>query len=195
MQPSVQGEVTRDERERSLGQQAHVFWLTGLSGAGKSTLAVLLERALMEHGFRTMHLDGDVLRNGINKDLGFSPADRKENLRRTGALNKVLFDAGLVTINALVSPYRSDRDDVRSLFPAGCFSEVHVKADIAVCESRDPKGLYRKARAGEIGEFTGISAPYEEPEQPELLLDTSTGTLEESFSKLLAFALKRLGRA
>ncbi|MFM2207441.1 MAG: adenylylsulfate kinase [Bacteroidota bacterium] len=195
MHPTAQGEVTRAERERSLGQQAHVFWLTGLSGAGKSTLAVLLERALLERGFRTMYLDGDVLRSGINKDLGFSPADRKENLRRTGALNKVLFDAGLVTINALISPYRSDREEVRSLFPVGFFSEIHVKADIAVCESRDPKGLYRRARAGEISEFTGVSAPYEEPEQPDLLLDTSAGTVEESLAKLLAFALKRLGRA
>lgn len=186
-------EVIRTDREKALGQQAHVFWMTGLSGSGKTTLGVLLERTLLERGFKTMYLDGDVLREGLNRDLGFSPQDRKENIRRTGAVNKLLFDSGLVVINAFISPYRSDRAAVRALFPEGRFSEIHVKADLAVCEARDPKGLYRKARAGEISAFTGISAPYEDPVSPELLIETGAGSVDASFSALLDFTLKRLG--
>ncbi|MFM2134842.1 MAG: adenylyl-sulfate kinase [Bacteroidota bacterium] len=193
MSDSLLQEVARSDREKSLGQQAHVFWMTGLSGSGKTTLGSLLERALMERGYKTMYLDGDVLRGSLNSDLGFSPEDRKENIRRTGAVNKVLFDAGLIVINAFISPYRSDRAAVRSLFGEGNFSEIHIKADLAVCEARDPKGLYRRARAGEIAGFTGISAPYEEPLSPELLLDTGAGSLENTFQTLLEFSLKRLG--
>lgn len=185
-------EVTRSDREQALGQQAHVFWMTGLSGSGKTTLGLLLERALLQRGFKTMYLDGDVLREGLNSDLGFSPDDRRENIRRTGAVNKVLFDAGLIVLNAFIAPYRSDRAAVRSLFPEGRFSEIHIKAELAVCEARDPKGLYRKARAGEIADFTGISAPYEEPVSPELLIETGADSVEASFFALLDFVLKRL---
>ena len=185
-------EVVRSERERSLGQLAHIFWLTGLSGSGKSTLGARLERSLQERGFKTMYLDGDVLRSGLNRDLGFGPDDRKENIRRTGELNKVLFEAGLVVINALISPYRSDREMVRGLFPEGRFSEVYVKADLSVCEARDPKGLYRRARSGEIREFTGITAPYEEPVAPDLLVASGTTGVDASLAVLLEFALGRL---
>lgn len=184
--------IGADDRERTMGQHAHVFWLTGLSGSGKSTLAVLLENALQEKGFRTMLLDGDVLRQGLNSDLGFTASDRQENIRRTGHLNRVLFDAGLIIINAFISPFESDRRMVRSLFPTDRFSEVYIKADLAVCESRDPKGMYRRARAGELKEFTGIDAPYEAPLQAELVIETGSYSKEVSLEQLINFALIRL---
>jgi adenylylsulfate kinase len=180
------GHVTREERERLLRQRGATVWLTGLSGSGKSSIAVAAEKALVENGHAAYVLDGDNIRHGLNKNLGFSPADRSENIRRIGEVAKLFTDAGLLVFTSFISPYRADRDAVRALFAPGDFLEVFVSASVEVCESRDVKGLYRKARAGEIPEFTGVSAPYEPPERPELVLDTARQTLEESVRALLA---------
>jgi adenylylsulfate kinase len=179
--------VTRAEREKLLKQRGVTVWLTGLSGSGKSTIAVGAERALLERGRLAYVLDGDNVRHGLNKNLGFSPADRSENIRRIGEVAKLFTDAGIVTLTSFISPYRQDRDAVRAILAPGDFLEVYVAASLETCESRDVKGLYRKARAGEIPEFTGISAPYEEPEKPELVLDTNRQTAEESVGRLLGF--------
>ena len=186
--------LTAADRERSLGQLAHVFWLTGLSGSGKSTLAVQLEQALQEQGYKTMLLDGDHVRNGLNKDLGFSDEDRSENIRRIGELNRLFLEAGIITINAFISPFQSDRNSVRELLPSGRFSEIYIAADLSTCETRDVKGLYRKARNGEISSFTGITSPYEIPVNPELVLHTGQETVEYSMSRLLDYALGKVGR-
>ncbi|MEY4595492.1 MAG: adenylylsulfate kinase [Bacteroidota bacterium] len=186
--------LTAADRERSLGQLAHVFWLTGLSGSGKSTLAVQLEQALQEQGYKTMLLDGDHVRNGLNKDLGFSDEDRSENIRRIGELNRLFLEAGIITINAFISPFHSDRNSVRELLPSGRFSEIYIAADLSTCETRDVKGLYRKARNGEISSFTGITSPYEIPVNPELVLHTGQETVEYSMSRLLDYALGKVGR-
>jgi len=167
------------ERAAIKGQNPCVVWLTGLSGSGKSTLANAVECRLIEQGHHTMLLDGDNIRHGLNKDLGFTEADRIENIRRIGEVAKLMVEAGLIVITAFISPYQADRELVRNLFPKGRFIEVHLSTPLEVCEQRDPKGMYRKARRGEISNFTGISAPYEEPEQPELRLDTSTATVED----------------
>jgi adenylylsulfate kinase len=177
--------VTREDRERLLGQKGATVWLTGLSGSGKSTIAVAAERALVERGHLAFILDGDNVRHGLNKNLGFSPADRTENIRRIGEVAKLFTEAGLLVFTSFISPYRADRDLVRALHPAGRFLEVHVAASLETCESRDVKGLYQRARAGEIPEFTGISAPYEAPERPELVLDTNQQAVEESVRALL----------
>src|SRR5512144_1533567 len=153
------GAVTREDREQLNGHKGCTVWLTGLSGSGKSTIAVDLEKRLCERGVRTYILDGDNIRHGLNKNLGFSPADRAENIRRIGEVAKLFTDAGAVTITAFVSPYRSDRAAVRALLGPADFVEVFVDAPLEVCEARDPKGLYKRARAGEIEEFTGVSAP------------------------------------
>jgi adenylylsulfate kinase len=181
------GHVTRAEREKLLKQRGVTVWLTGLSGSGKSTIAVGAERVLLERGRLAYVLDGDNIRHGLNKNLGFSPADRSENIRRIGEVAKLFTDAGIVTLTSFISPYRQDRDAVRAILAPGDFLEVYVAASLETCEARDVKGLYRKARAGEIPEFTGISAPYEEPEKPELVLDTNRQTVEESVSRLLGF--------
>lgn len=160
-------------REALNGHGAWLLWLTGLSGAGKSTLAEALEARLLARGIRAIHLDGDHLREGLCADLGFSPEARRENLRRAGALAQWLVEAGCGVIASFVSPYRADRDRIRGLFEPGTFAEVHVKCPLEVCEHRDPKGLYARARSGALPDFTGISAPYEEPLAPELVLDTS----------------------
>ena len=164
--------VTQSERESILGQKGAVIWLTGLSASGKSTIARRAEQLLLERGVATYVLDGDNIRFGLNKDLGFAPADRTENIRRIGEVGKLFADACVITLTAFISPYRADRDKVRELMPAGSFFEVYVHAPIEVCEARAPKGLYKKARAGQIPEFTGISAPYEEPAAAELVLRT-----------------------
>lgn len=175
-------------REALNGHGAWLLWLTGLSGAGKSTLAEALEARLLARGIRAIHLDGDQLREGLCADLGYSPEARRENLRRAGALAQWLMDAGCGVVASFVSPYRADRDRIRSLFPPGAFAEVHVKCPLEVCERRDPKGLYARARSGALADFTGISAPYEEPLAPELVLDTSAMTREACLAELEALA-------
>jgi adenylylsulfate kinase len=184
--------VSKDERERISGHRGCTVWFTGLSGSGKSTLANLLEKALWERGVRAFVLDGDNIRHGLNKDLGFSPKDRTENIRRIGEVAKLFTEAGVVNITAFISPYRADRDLVRQIMKAGDFIEVHVHCELDECERRDPKGLYKKARAGQIPEFTGISAPYEAPEKPELTVNTTKETPEQSVEQLLGY-LERKG--
>ena len=178
-------DVTQEERQNILGQKGAVVWLTGLSASGKSTIARRAEQLLLERGVVVYVLDGDNIRFGLNKDLGFSPADRTENIRRIGEVAKLFADACVVTLTAFISPYRADRDSVRAIMPEGTFFEVFVHADLAVCEDRDPKGLYKKARAGQIPEFTGISAPYEEPAAPEMIIRTGEGTVDECAMQIL----------
>jgi len=182
-----EGHVTRSEREKVLGQRGVTVWLTGLSGSGKSTVAIAAEQVALSKGKLAYVLDGDNVRHGLNKNLGFSPEDRTENIRRIGEVAKLFNDAGIVVFTAFISPYREDRDAVRELVPEGDFVEVFVDADVATCEDRDPKGLYKKARAGEIPEFTGISAPYEAPERPELVLDTGAQSVQESVERLVGY--------
>jgi len=181
-----QGAVTRDDRNKLNGHRGCTVWLTGLSGSGKSTIAVDLEKRLLERGVRTYILDGDNIRHGLNKNLGFSPEDRTENIRRIGEVAKLFTEAGLVTLTAFISPYRADRDQVRAVMQEGDFVEVFVDCPVEVCEERDVKGLYKKARAGEIKEFTGISAPYEAPEKPELTINTAGQSVEESAKQIMA---------
>jgi adenylylsulfate kinase len=163
------------------------MWFTGLSGSGKSTIAVALEKALWDRGVRSYILDGDNVRHGLNADLGFSPDDRTENIRRIGEVAKLFTDAGVVNLTAFISPYRSDRDRVRGIMQPGDFVEVYVDCPIEECERRDVKGLYKKARAGQIPEFTGISAPYEAPEKPELVLRTGELSEEQSVAVCLRY--------
>ena len=181
------GQIGRPEREKLLGQKGATIWLTGLSGSGKSTVAVAAEAELVNRGRLSYVLDGDNVRHGLNSNLGFSPEDRTENIRRIGEVSKLFTDSGVIVFTSFISPYRADRDQARALFEKGDFIEVYVKADVETCEGRDPKGLYKKARAGEIPEFTGISAPYEEPNAPELVLDTANQTVEESVVELVSF--------
>ena len=166
--------------------QPGVLWFTGLSGAGKSTLAMALERRLFDEGYQVYVLDGDNVRSGLNANLGFSPEDRAENIRRVGEVAALLADAGMIVISAFISPYRADRERAREAAGDG-FHEIFIKADVATCESRDPKGLYKRARAGEIAEFTGVSAPYEEPADPELVVDTSGRDVEPCLDELVAY--------
>ncbi len=172
----VEHQVSIEARQRRNGHRGGVLWFTGLSGAGKSTIAVALERRLFNLGYQVYVLDGDNLRGGINADLGFSPEDRAENIRRVGELAALMSRAGTLVVTAFISPYRSDRARARAA--AGTFHEIHIKADLEICERRDPKGLYARARAGEIPDFTGVSAPYEAPEAPELVIDTAAGDVE-----------------
>ena len=169
----VAGKVDATQRAEVTGHVGQTIWFTGLSGSGKSTLAFAVEQALIGLGIATYVLDGDNIRMGLNRDLGFSPAERSENIRRIGEVCCLFQDAGLVVLTAFISPYRSDRDGVRAIHPTGAFTEVHVDTPLAVCEQRDVKGLYAKARSGEILDFTGISAPYEKPAAPDLRIDTS----------------------
>jgi adenylylsulfate kinase len=179
--------VTRSARAHQRGHRSAILWFTGLSGAGKSTLANAVNSALFEQGLACYVLDGDNIRHGLCKDLGFSDADREENIRRIGEVAKLFVDAGVVALTAFVSPFKADRDKVRALVEPGDFIEIHCAADLAVCEQRDTKGLYAKARAGEIKEFTGISSPYEAPEAPELLVDTGSQNLEACVAQVLAY--------
>ncbi|MHA7837334.1 MAG: adenylyl-sulfate kinase [bacterium] len=185
-----EGQVTREDRQKLLGQRGCTIWLTGLSGSGKSTIAVAAEKALAERGRLTYILDGDNVRHGLNANLGFSPEDRTENIRRIGEVAKLFTDAGVIVFSSFISPYRADRDAVRKIMGEGDFIEAHVNASVDTCEGRDVKGLYKKARAGEIPEFTGISAPYEAPERPEVVLDTNGQTVEESVGELVAYLEK-----
>lgn len=180
------GLVSPAERARLLGQGPATVWLTGLSGSGKSTLAFALEKALIERGRPAYVLDGDNIRHGLNRDLGFSAADRSENIRRIAEVARLFNDAGLIVIAAFISPYRQDRATAREIVGHDRFVETYLCAGLDVCEQRDPKGLYKQARAGRIPEFTGISAPYEAPESPELTLDTGRFTVAESVQAVLA---------
>jgi len=181
------GSVAREEREKLLGQRGVTLWLTGLSGSGKSTIAVAAERALIDRGHLAYVLDGDNVRHGLNKNLGFSPEDRTENIRRIGEVAKLFTEAGLIVFTSFISPYRSDRDAVRALMRDGDFVEAYVSAPLDTCEGRDVKGLYKKARAGQIPEFTGISAPYEAPERPELVIHTDRQSVEESVVQVIDY--------
>lgn len=183
--------VTRAMRAQRVRQQPVVVWFTGLSGAGKSTIANALEAWLYDHGHSSYLLDGDNVRHGLNRDLGFSDRDREENIRRIGEVAKLFADAGLIALTAFISPFRRDRDLVRALMPAGEFIEIHVATSLAVCESRDPKGLYRKARHGQIANFTGIDSPYEMPESPELIIDTAECSLEAAVMQIVTFLRAR----
>jgi len=183
--------VPRAERETRNGHQSAVMWLTGLSGSGKSTIAKELERRLFERGCQTMMLDGDNVRHGLSGDLGFSGRDRKENIRRVGEVARLFFEQGTLTLCTFVSPYQEDRDRVRSLIPDDRFFEVHVACDIEVCKERDPKGLYEKAEKGEIANFTGISAPYEEPESPEVVVHSDTDDVDACVDQLVSVLEER----
>ena len=181
----TRGKVTSEDRARQNQHSGCVVWLTGLSAAGKSTIATELERELFSQGKHAFVLDGDNMRHGLCSDLAFSPEDRKENIRRIGEVAKLFAEAGFVCITAFISPYRSDRDLARRIAPAGKFIEVFLNAPVEVCEQRDPKGLYAKARAGEIKDFTGVSAPYEPPLNPEMELRTDKMTLPECIAAIL----------
>lgn len=179
------GDVAVAQRASLLGQEPVTLWLTGLSGSGKSTLAQALERRLVELGRPCYRLDGDNLRHGLNRDLGFSPEDRHENIRRVAEVARLMNDAGLIVITAFISPYRHDRAMARQVIGADRFVEVYLSTDLATCERRDPKGLYAKARRGEIAEFTGIDAPYEAPAEAEVVMDTGSLTIAEAAARLL----------
>jgi adenylyl-sulfate kinase len=186
------GKVSGEERSRRLGQRPVTVWLTGLSGAGKSTIAVELERRLMDVGRPCYLLDGDNVRAGVNRDLGFGPSDRRENIRRVAEIARLMNDAALIAISAFISPYRGDRRMAGEIIGADRFIEVYLDAPLEVCERRDPKGLYRKARAGQIADFTGISAPYEVPEAPALVLATGTRTVEDCVAELFALLREKI---
>ncbi|MBI5048277.1 MAG: adenylyl-sulfate kinase [Deltaproteobacteria bacterium] len=185
------GKITKQDRVNLMKQKGVTIWLTGLSGSGKSTIAVELEHALLENKHQAYILDGDNIRHGLNKNLGFSPDDRSENIRRIGEVAKLFTDANIITITAFISPYRQDRENARKLQKEDEFIEVYVKCPIEVCEQRDTKGLYKKARAGEVKEFTGISAPYEEPLNPEMIVNTSEMSVEESTRAIISYLEKK----
>jgi adenylylsulfate kinase len=183
--------VTRQRREAQNQHKSIVLWFTGLSGSGKSTLSHAVEERLHLAGCRTFVLDGDNVRHGLCSDLGFSDADRTENIRRIAEAAKLLMEAGVIVLTAFISPFRADRAAARKLFPHGDFIEIYCSANVEVCETRDVKGLYQKARDGVIKEFTGISSPYEAPRKPELVVNTGEQTLDESVAQVLAFCRQR----
>jgi len=184
-------EISKADREKRNGHKGVVVWMTGLSACGKSTIATELQKILFDRGCYVVILDGDNIRHGLNGDLGFSPEDREENIRRIGHVAKLFADSGAIAITSFISPYRKDRDINRALLKGGEFIEVYVKASLETCEKRDPKGLYDKARKGIIKEFTGISAPYEEPLNAEIVLDTDALTVEESIRKVMDFLVEK----
>jgi adenylylsulfate kinase len=183
--------ITKEDRERLLAQKGVTLWFTGLPQSGKSTLATELEKALFERGHITYILDGDNIRHGLNKNLGFSPEDREENIRRIGEVAHLFSQAGIINMTAFISPYRADRKKARDLAREGEFIEIFCKCSLDICEQRDGKGHYKKARAGEIPEFTGISAPYEEPESPELIIETDKLTIDEGVNQILSYLEKK----
>ncbi|MBF0188276.1 MAG: adenylyl-sulfate kinase [Magnetococcales bacterium] len=184
--------ITRKEREKLNGHRGLLLWFTGLSGSGKSTLASAVEERLYSQDLRTFVLDGDNVRHGLCSDLGFSDVDRRENIRRIGEVAKLLVESGSIVMAAFISPFRSDRQRVRNLLPPGDFLEIHCKCSLEKCEERDVKGLYKKARAGEIKDFTGISSPFEEPTDPELVLETDTYDVNACVEQTLALVKKRM---
>ena len=181
------GAVTKEDRERVMGHKACTLWMTGLPASGKSTIAVALEKALWDREIHAYVLDGDNVRHGLNKDLGFSPEERTENIRRIGEVAKLFTQAGVINTTAFISPYRSDRDRVREMMDAGDFIEVFVSCSVEECERRDPKGHYKLARSGKIPEFTGISAPYEAPDKPEITVHTDKQSMDECLGTILAY--------
>jgi adenylylsulfate kinase len=191
----IKTKVSKADRERMLNQRALLVWFTGLSGSGKSTLAVQLEAQLHERGYKTYLLDGDNIRAGINKDLTFSDEGRVENIRRIGEVSKLMMDAGIVVLSAFISPFRSDRQQVKNIVGAETFVEVFVDAPLEICEQRDVKGLYKKARAGEVRNFTGIDSPYEAPESPDIHIRTDELSVDQSIEKLLTFIAPRIATA
>jgi adenylyl-sulfate kinase len=183
----AENKITAAQREQRNGHRGLVIWLTGLSGAGKTTVATELERQLFAAGKHTYLLDGDILRHGLCSDLNFSPDSRRENIRRAGELAALFADAGVIVIAAFISPFRADRERVRQCLPPGRFIEVFVNAPLEVCENRDTKGLYAKARAGQLKEFTGVSAPYEPPEKPEIELHTDMSTPQQAVTAIIDY--------
>jgi adenylylsulfate kinase len=179
--------VTKKNRHLLNGHKSCVLWFTGLSGSGKSTIANAVDHALFQTGLRSYVLDGDNIRHGLNSDLSFDAADRKENIRRIGEVAKLFVDSGQLVLSAFISPFQEDRKLVREMFEAEEFIEIFLKCPIQVCENRDPKGLYKKARKGDIPEFTGISSPYEMPSRPEIVIETDNMTIEESVEKIIAY--------
>lgn len=188
----VEHKVGRAERRQRYGHEGAVVWLTGLSGSGKSTLAMGLEAQLLARGYACYTLDGDNVRHGLNANLGFSPQDRTENIRRVGEVAALFADAGLICITAFISPYHQDRALARVAAGEKRFHEVYIKADLVTCEARDPKGLYRKARQGELRDFTGIDAPYEAPLSPDLVIDTGQELMEDSLAKLMGYVITHM---
>ena len=184
-------EIALEDRENLQGHQGLVLWFTGLSGSGKSTVATALQKRLFDDGYRVFILDGDNVRHGLNSDLGFTSEDRVENIRRIGEVSKLFMDAGVITITSFISPFKTDREIVRKKLPAGKFIEVFVKAPLDVCESRDPKGLYKKARSGEIAHFTGIDSPYEEPVSPEITVETFKYKVEENVEQIVSYLIEK----
>jgi adenylylsulfate kinase len=188
----IQTKVSQAQREQSLGQRAKLIWFTGLSGSGKSTLAVQLEAVLFSKGYKTYLLDGDNIRAGINKDLSFTDADRIENIRRIGEVSKLMLDAGVIVLSAFISPFQSDRDQVKKIAGAENYVEVFVDTPLEVCEQRDVKGLYKKARAGEIKNFTGIDSAYEIPKNPDIIIQTHLLSVDDSLALLLSGIEKKI---
>ena len=185
----IQTKVSKNQRERLLGQHATLIWFTGLSGSGKSTLAVQLEAQLYALGYKTYLLDGDNIRSGLNRDLSFTEEGRVENIRRIGEVCKLMIDAGVIVLSAFISPFKADREQVRHIVGEENFIEVFVDAPLEVCEQRDVKGLYKKARAGEVKNFTGIDSPYEAPSNPDVHIPTDQLALEQSIEKLMSHLL------
>ena len=183
--------IYRHDREKMNDHKSAIIWFTGLSSSGKSTLAYALEDILHKNMIRTYVLDGDNIRQGLCKDLGFSKSDRIENIRRIGEVSKLMMEAGSIVLTAFISPFKNDRKIVRELVLEGDFIEIFCAAPLKICESRDTKGLYKKARAGEIPEFTGVSSPYEKPDKPELILDTNTLSIEECLEEIISYISKR----
>jgi len=181
------GEVDREARAAAHGHRGAVLWFTGLSGSGKSTIGHRVERMLIERGAFAYVLDGDNIRHGLNSDLGFSPEDRVENIRRIGEVSRLFADSGALVVSAFISPYRKDRDRIRGLMGPGEFVEVFVDTPLEICEARDPKGLYKKARAGEISNFTGLDAPYEAPASPEVHLETADLSIDEAAAQVISY--------
>lgn len=188
----IKTKVSLAQRNELLQQRPKLLWFTGLSGSGKSTLAVQLEAQLYALGYKTYLLDGDNIRTGLNKDLSFSDADRVENIRRLGEVSKLMVDAGLVVLSAFISPFEADRQQVKNIVGSENYLEIFVDTPLEICEQRDVKGLYKKARAGEVKNFTGIDSPYEKPKQPDIAIKTAEMTLDESVAKLMEIILPKI---